>query len=122
MAQSNLTNINVSVECFNEIANALEASGKKVNAENPITLTKDISIKSPIDYRQVTIRKDVMDIATRAYEPQMNADGFCITDSAHYINFINDVYNYIFKGEMPTNTPTVQSTTTVETKKPTGWN
>lgn len=112
-------NINVSMECFNELANALEAQGQKVNPENPITVTKDIKIKGPIDYRQVTIRKDVLVEVSKVYKTPVDEREMEVSDSTHFINFLDDVYKYIFKGEKPKTQET--KTTTVEPKK-SGWN
>lgn len=100
------TTVKVSLETFNEIANALEASGKTINKETDIILTKDISIKGPIDYRQVTIRKDILEFVKDVYKAPMNEDQIEITDSGHFINFFDDVYNYCLKGEKPTEKPT----------------
>lgn len=114
-------NVNVSLETFNEIANALEAAGVKINADAPISITKDIKIKGPVDYRQVQIRRDVMQEVVKVYEPPMNEDGsVCLTDSSHFINFLDDVYSYILKGEKPKATPTTVAPIKTTPKK-TGW-
>lgn len=103
-------NVNVSLETFNEVANALEAAGVKINADAPISITKDIKIKGPVDYRQVQIRRDVMQEVVKVYEPPMNEDAsVTLADSSHFINFLDDVYNYILRGKKP------------ETPKKTGW-
>lgn len=108
------TIVKVSLETFNEIANALEASGKTINKESDITLTKDISIKGPIDYRQVTIRKDILEFVKDVYMSPLNDDMNQISDSEHFLNFFDDVYNYVLKGERPTAKPATETKT--ETK------
>ena len=90
--------INVSLETFNEIANALEARGIKVNKDAPISITKDIKIKGPVDYRQVTIRKDVLMEIAKVYKTPIIKD-FEVSDSKHFINFLDEVYLYILLGK-----------------------
>lgn len=110
-------NVNVSMECFNELANALEAQGQKVNPENPITVTKDIKIKGPIDYRQVTIRKDVLIEVAKVYKTPVDNREMEVSDSKHFINFLDNIYEYILKGTKPED----KTAKPVETKK-SGWN
>ena len=110
--------LKVSMETFNEIANALEARGEKVNSTENIVLTKDVSIKGPIDYRQVTIRKDVLVEVAKVYKTPLIND-FEVSNSKHFIDFLDDVYNYILKGERLTvDTPTAKVTTV---KTPNKW-
>lgn len=95
------TIVKVSLETFNEIANALEATGKTINKDADIILTKDMSIKGPIDYRQVTIRKDVLEFVKDVYKAPMEDGLFEVSDSNHFINFFDDVYTYILEGKKP---------------------
>lgn len=107
-ASSTIINVNVSLETFNEIANALEASGKKINADAPLTITKDTKIKGPIDYRQVTIRKDVLMEVVKVYKTPIDGNEYEVSDSKHFINFFDDVYNYVLKGKV-TAEPTTET-------------
>lgn len=114
--------LNVSMETYEEIFNALEANGIKNSRDASITISKDVSIKSPINYRQVTVRRDVLEQVVKVYEPRMNNDGSaCLTDSVHFINFFNDVYNYVLKGEIPTPPENKNPSATITPIKKSTW-
>lgn len=107
MSQSNLTVINVSMETFNEIANALDLQGKKINKDDPITLVKDIALKSPIDWRCLQVRKDVLMAVVPVYEPKVDQNSdYCLTDASHFLEFVDAAYNYVLKGTLPPKTDT----------------
>lgn len=93
------TELNVSLETFNEIANGLEAKGIKVNADSPITIAKDVKIKGPIDYRQVQIRRDVLSEVVKVYKAPVDKREMEISDSKDFINYMEDIYQYILTGK-----------------------
>jgi len=103
--------INVSLETFNEIANALEARQIKINKDAPISITKDIKIKGPVDYRQVTIRKDVLMEVAKVYKTPIDKKDYEVSDSKHFIDFLDAVYQYVLLGKQ----------TTTETKPVNKW-
>lgn len=110
--------LKVSENTFNEIANALDNLGIKVNPEENITLSKDTAIKGPVDWRHVQVKRDILPQIAAVYKPKMTEDGtICITDSLHFINFFDDCFNYVMKGDKPKdNTPTITATITSITK------
>lgn len=115
-----LIELQVSLETFQEIANGLEAKEVKINSDANITLVKNIKIKGPIDYRQVQIRRDVLMEVVKVYKAPM-IDDIELTDSQHFINFLDDVYKYVFKGEKPAAT-TPPNKIVIETQpNKTGW-
>lgn len=116
--------IKVSEATHSEIVNALNANGKKINPGESFTVTKDVSIIGPIDWRAVQVRRDVMAEVVKVYEPRMNENGDkCLTDSHHFIAFLDDVYNYILRGDKPK--PAEQKSNVTPIKPPekpkSGW-
>lgn len=78
--------LQISVECYNEIANALTAHGRKVDLDQSIKLTKNEKIKNPLDWRLIQVRKDCVEIAVKI-------------NSQCTIEIASQIYNYILKGE-----------------------
>lgn len=120
-----LTNVNVSQEAFEEILNALEAQGVQLNRDNPITITKDISIKGPVNYRQVTIRKDIMQIAAMCYKTPIEKE-FEVSNSDHFCKFAEDLYQYAMTGKVSNQeskepTPPSKPTLVKSEKDKSGW-
>lgn len=120
--KTTLTNINVSLSTYDEIFNALTALDVKVNRDAPITITKDMSIKNPINYKQVTIRKDMMQIAAMCYKTPINEKDFEVSNSEHFCKFADDLYNYVLTGELPNKKPESFVEGVSNSPKNTGWN
>lgn len=97
------TSLKVSVPTFHEIAQKMEETGNKIGESDTITLTKDTALERPIDWRMVTVRKDVVTEAAKVYHAPMDNDGFEITNSVHFVNFVDDVLNYVINGTKPEN-------------------
>lgn len=108
--------ISVSIPTYDEILNALDAKGIRLAPDTDIVLTKDIKIIAPVNYKQVTIRRDVLEQVAKVYKAPIDGD-FEITDSEHFINFFNDVYNYVLKGERPA----AKNKTEIVPIKKAGW-
>lgn len=119
-----ITELKVSMECFNEIANALEAQGKKVNPEESITITKDTSIKGPVDWRLVKVKMDVLQWYKDVYQPPVDENQFLSNNNSHFIEAFDAVVDYILKGDKPDNQTKVASakkTKTAPVKNPQSW-
>ena len=59
--------IKISTQAYNEIATALERHNIKVN-ETELTLEKGTQLTCPIDFKMVTIRRDIAAIAKDCYQ------------------------------------------------------
>lgn len=57
--------IKVSVAAYNEIATALERLGVKADGTTELTLEKGTQLSCPIDFKMVTIRRDIASIAAQ---------------------------------------------------------
>lgn len=115
-----LVDVKVSQEAFEEILNALEAQGVQLNRENPITITKDIALKGQVNYRQVTIRKDIMQIAAMCYKTPINEKDFEVSNSEHFCQFAEDLYQYALTGDKPSK-ESVKPTLVKPNASKTGW-
>lgn len=60
--------IKISVSAYNEIATALERLGVKADGTTELTLEKGTQLSCPIDFKMVTIRRDVATIAAQCYK------------------------------------------------------
>lgn len=91
--------LDVSLATYDEIAGLLEQKGIKINTGEALTLSKTDKLVPPVDFRLVTIRRDVMGICTPAYKSPLDPNGNPITDSADYIKFVDDNFQYILHGK-----------------------
>ncbi len=96
--------INLSFEAFEEMTNALNEAGIKLEKDDVLTINKDISVKGPILYRQVNLRHQILAEVVKIYKAPMNEHEIEVTDSNHFINFLDDVYKYCLTGERPATT------------------
>ncbi len=62
--------IKISTAAYNEIATALERLGVKADGSTELTLEKGTQLSCPIDFKMVTIRRDVAAIAKDCYKDQ----------------------------------------------------
>jgi hypothetical protein len=99
--------LEVSVACYNEIAQKLEAQGYKFGENlKELTLEKGTSLKHPIDYRAATMRKDAAMIYATARKD---------SNDSYKLEAIEQLYQYILTGELPKpDTPDIQQTTVSE--------
>jgi hypothetical protein len=104
-----MAKLKVSISTYNEIASLLELQGIKLGENNnQLILEKDTQLLSPIDYRLVTIRRDVADIAAKSYNIQN------IDNNVSFVEYVNELFNFVLKGEIPqkqTNTLTIERIT-----------
>ena len=85
--------LTVSAATYNELMEELAKHGVPRLAEaGALTINKDDSIKQPHDFRSVTLRRDVSDIAAKVYKG----------DDNHFIHFVVNLHNYILSGIVPT--------------------
>jgi hypothetical protein len=92
--------IKVSETCYNEIANALDRLGKKVEPGAKITIEKNDKIINPIDLRAATMRRDAAQIAQVAYRSDItNTTGQVSANPQSFVEFCNEIYQFILKGE-----------------------
>jgi hypothetical protein len=112
------TSIKISIPTFHEIAQRLEESGVKLNDADTITLNKDISLERPIDWRLLTVRKDCVTEAIKVYRHPTQDGEYEIADSSHFLNFVEDIYNYVLSEKKPDEKPT---TTAAPVNNKGGW-
>lgn len=111
------TSIEISSEAFDELTGALREQGVNLDNDSEFTVKKNIAIKGPILYRQVNLRHEILKEVVKAYEPKVDAEReFCLTDSKHFIDFFDDVYNYVLTGKKPSATVTQLTPTPKEWK------
>lgn len=106
--------VKVSSEAFDEFTGALNDAGIKLGKDDEITITKDMAVKGPINYRQVNLRHQILIEVAKVYKTPIQKD-FEVSNSAHFIDFLDDVYKYILEGK--------DKTTDNKTKTPakSGW-
>ncbi len=84
----------VSPETYHEISDALAAKGYKLGENvNALTIEKGTELRSSVDFRLATIRKDAGFIAARAF---INTDV-----GTDFSTFMDEIYQYIIKGRPP---------------------
>lgn len=86
--------ITISVPAYNEIAAILEQQGHGMGDGKTLTIERGTQLKSPIDFRMVTIRRDVADIATKAN---------VAVDRENFMKFVKELYEWVVQ-EKPANT------------------
>lgn len=92
-------NLKVSIPTFHEISQKLEEKGQKLTDNDTIVLDKDIVLERPIDWRLVTVRKDMVIEAAKIYRNSNGGEG---TDNAlEFINFVEEIYNYVLTEDKP---------------------
>ena len=116
--------LKVSVDTFEEIVERLNEEGIKLSEADTINLTKDIGLDRPIQWRIVQVRKDCVIEAAKVYRHQIDTDNMEYSNSIHFLNFVDDIYNYVLNGEKPKeqaakNPEVIKEVTTTE--KPKGW-
>ena len=85
--------LSVSVPTFNEIASLLEKEGVKINGGITLTLEKGVALVPPVDYRLVTIRRDVL------IESIKLINNINISEVSDFIEFTNKLFNYVLIGK-----------------------
>ena len=85
--------LSVSVSTFNEIASLLEKEGVKINGGITLTLEKGVALVPPVDYRLVTIRRDVL------IESIKLVNNINISEVSDFIEFTNKLFNYVLNGK-----------------------
>ena len=85
--------LSVSVSTFNEITSLLEKEGVKINSDCVLTLEKGVALVPPIDYRLVTIRRDVL------IESIKLVNNINISEVSDFIEFTDKLFNYVLIGK-----------------------
>ena len=85
--------IKISVAAYNEIATALERLGVKADGTTELTLEKGTQLSCPIDFKMVTIRRDVATIAATCYKDELTIHGL------EFVDFSDKLMNWIMNEE-----------------------
>lgn len=117
--------IKLSQNAYDELSTALQAQQIVLNKDDTILITKDIALIAPVNYKQTQIRRDVLEEVVKVYKSPVDEREMELTDSKHFIDFLDAVYKYVLSGDKPTETQII----TVEPKpkkptpviKPTAW-
>jgi len=105
--------IKVPVDIYDELFRLLEAGGVQLKPDDDLVITKDIKMEMPgVNYKQVTIRRDILTAIVPAYKAPIDEREMEVTDSLHFIRFVDDVYKYILEGTKPSNVITPAKTET----------
>ncbi len=92
--------IRVSVSAYNEITTALERHGIKADGTTELTLEKGTQLACPVDFKMVTIRRDIATIAAQAYDEN---------SSQTFVTFCKNLYDWVISEDKPKN-PLAQDT------------
>lgn len=111
--------ISISSDAFDEMTGALNEAGIKLDNDTEFVVKKDLTIKGPILYRQVNLRHQILMEVAKVYKSPINGD-FEVSNSSHFIDFLDDVYQYILKKKKPTKNPTSPTKTIKPKDKPWG--
>ncbi len=99
--------IKISTAAYNEIATALERLGVKADGSTELTLEKGTQLSCPIDFKMVTIRRDVATIAASSYQHREDRQ-------QSFVPFCEDLMNWIMDENK-------EITTIDPTKHTKGW-
>lgn len=113
--------ITISENAMYEFTEALKASNIQLGPNDEVMITKDMAVTGPYNYRQVNLRHQILMEVAKVYKTPIKND-FEVSDSSHFINFLDDVYNYILDGERKTDTPKPTTEPTPQLDKKSGWN
>lgn len=92
--------IKVSNDTYNELYEACTLAGYKLGENvTSLTIDKDTSITNVINFRLVTMRRDVADIASKTYQHDTGVK---------FVDYVNELYEFILNGK-------------AEVKPKTGW-
>lgn len=112
--------INISSDAFDEITGALHEAGIKLEKDDSFTITKDMAIKGPINYRQVNLRHQILIEVSKVYKTPITND-FEVPNSEYFIKFLDDVYEYIKTGEKKSKSETTKAINPNKANPATGW-
>jgi len=90
--------VRISVAAYNEIATALERLGVKADGTTELTLEKGTQLSCPIDFKMVTIRRDIANIGAQCYTEQTTIEGTFVEFCDKLMNWIMTDKNYEPKG------------------------
>lgn len=91
--------IKISVSAYNEIATALERLGVKADGTTELTLEKGTQLSCPIDFKMVTIRRDIAEIATKAYKDAIQENNAAMRQELKFVEFCDQLMNWILSEE-----------------------
>lgn len=90
--------IKISTQAYNEIATALERLGVKADGKTELTLEKGTQLSCPIDFKMVTIRRDIASIAAQSF----NGEGQAFKEQTDgFVNFCKQLTEWIMSEEKP---------------------
>lgn len=87
-----MAKIKLSLSAYNELQTALERQGIKSTSTDKIILEPDHQIVTDVDYKLVTIRRDIADIASKTFSHQN------IDNGENFVEYVDKLFNYIMFG------------------------
>lgn len=88
--------LKVSINTYDEIYDLLEKEGRKPGDAKQIVLEKNDQLVTSVNYKQVTIRRDCAEIASKTYQ---------FAEGPSFVEYTNDLYEYVLNGVVVSNTP-----------------
>lgn len=85
-----MAKIKISLAAYNELQIAFERHGIKQLTNEKIILEPDNQIVTDVDYKLVTIRRDIADIASKTFSVNEMGVGF--------VEYVDKLFNYIMFG------------------------
>ena len=90
--------IKVSASCFNEMSQAIKATGREINDGAVISLEKGDAIIPPYDFRMVVVRQNCLMAAAEVFKNAASET------PDEFINISQHIYNWVLNGEVIDNT------------------
>ena len=94
--------LKVSLATYDEIAGALEQAGAQINRGEALNISKSDKLSPPVDFRLVTIRRDIVTECSKVYSSPFDENGRAISDAADFLKFADAVYQYVLNNKLPT--------------------
>lgn len=83
--------IEVSDQCYNELAVVLKRNGREINDGKPLEIQRGDAIMPPRDFRLVAIRQNCLIAAAEVYK---NKEG-----PIEFITIAQEIFNWVLNGE-----------------------
>ncbi len=90
--------LRISEDAMYEFTEALRANNIQLTGNEDITITKDMAVTGPYNYRQVNLRHQILIEAVKVYKSPINANEMEYNNAQEFIKFIDDVYQYVLTG------------------------
>lgn len=87
--------IEVSDQCYNELAVVLKRNGREINDGKPLEIQRGDAIMPPRDFRLVAIRQNCLIAAAEVYKNIPYKEG----ERDVFITTAQEIFNWVLNGE-----------------------